>query len=153
MKKLRIFLALVLPAIPIGSISGCGTCGQDVEVRHVAPPPKDASAREIVQSYLQALAGHDKQTGRSMWDHSSPQYEAEFADPVSNFTNWTSLTDVEIGEPEAESCGDIQRCVRVPVSYAFEQCEFYTGDDGPYSERFFLDKIDGRWLISGHGQG
>jgi hypothetical protein len=134
-------------------VTGCGTCGKGVEVRRVAPPREDVSPFEIVRAYFQALAGHDKQTGRLMWDHRSPQYEAEFGEPGSNFTNWTSLTNVKIGEPEAENCGDIRRCVRVRVSYTFEQCEFYTGDDGAYSEGFFLDRIDGRWLINGHGQG
>ncbi|MEV4184467.1 hypothetical protein AB0J28_23880 [Streptosporangium canum] len=119
----------------------------------VTPPPEGASAAEVVRTYLRAVAGHDEQTGQSMWDHRSPQYEAEFESVASSFTNWTSLTDVEVGEPELETCGDIRRCVRVPVSYTFEQCEFYTDDDGAYSERFFLNRVGGRWLINGHGQG
>ncbi|MFJ2031850.1 hypothetical protein [Streptosporangium sp. NPDC087985] len=153
MKRVRLLLLLPLLLSPTWLATGCGACGEGVEVRHVAPPPKDASPAEIVRTYMRAVAGHDKKTGRSMWDRRSPQYEAEFLDPGSNFTNWTSLTDVKVGEPEAETCGDIRRCVRVPVSYTFEQCEFYTGDDGSYSERFFLNRIGGRWLITGHGQG
>ncbi|WP_189247355.1 hypothetical protein [Streptosporangium pseudovulgare] len=119
----------------------------------MAPPPEEASPVEVVRRYLEAVAGHDDRTGRTMWDRRSPQYEAEFGSVDSSFTNWTSLTDVEVGEPEVESCGDIRRCVRVPVSYTFEQCEFYTTEDGPYSERFFLERTGGRWLINGHGQG
>ncbi|MFI0424537.1 hypothetical protein [Spongiactinospora sp. 9N601] len=143
-------LFLVLPG---GAVAGCSACGEGVEVRRAEPPAAGASPVEVVRAYFDALAGHDKETGRLMWDTTSPQYEAEFTGPASSFTNWISVTDVEIGEPEVENCGDIDKCVRVRVSYVFEQCEFYTGDDGDYSERFFLDRVGGRWLINGHGQG
>ncbi|MGW5630268.1 hypothetical protein ACWEU6_22990 [Streptosporangium sandarakinum] len=76
------------------------------------------------------MTSHDDRTGRAMWDRRSPQYEAEF-NSAGSFINWTSLTDVEVGEPKAESCRDIRRCARVPVSYTFEQCEFYTTEIGP----------------------
>jgi hypothetical protein len=153
MRSIGLLLALVLIAMPTGLITSCGACGENVEVRQVAPPLANASPREVVRTYFEALAGHDKETGRLMWDHRSPQYEAAFSAPDGGFVNWVSVTDVQVGEPEVEECGDIQRCVRVPVSYTFEQCEFYTGDDGPHSEGFFLDRIEGRWLINGHGQG
>ncbi|SNS04034.1 hypothetical protein SAMN05216276_100326 [Streptosporangium subroseum] len=153
MRSIRLLFALTLVISPVGLVAGCGTCGEDVEVQRVAPSPEGASPVEVVRAYFQALAAHDKETGQLMWDHRSPQYEAEFGGVASPFANWTSLTDVKIGQPEPETCGDVERCVRVKVNYTFEQCEFYTGDDGAYGERFFLDRIDGRWLINGHGQG
>jgi hypothetical protein len=144
----------LLAALALLTLTACTS----TPPQHVAVPPADASAQDVVRAYVAAVNAHDLDTAKRLL---TPRWAATVAKQNDGwFTNLVSITDLTVADPMPQAAADSSRLdyrdvTYVPVEFTLRQRNQDSMPDGHTVWGFTLARNSAteRWLIDNEGVG